>query len=192
MEKTKIIAFEGADGCGKSTQIITLKNYLEKEGARVKNLKAIYKPYHLYGFKCLNANVRRIIMALEYYDYYKEEFSHADEYDYLICDRSKLGLLAYGKTHGATNLDDLYEIISRIQDPDTLFLLEQDVKTSLERIKNDKTRDGFDVYETEKFITEVKDNYHSVAEQYNINYIPIDSNKSKEEVFEKILTYVRG
>ena len=188
----KIISFEGVDGCGKSTQIITLKNYLEEQGERVKSLKAIYKPYHKYGFKCLDANVRRIIMALEYYDYYKEEFKDINEYDFIICDRSKLGLLAYGKTHGATNLDDLYEIISNIQDPDILFLLEQDVKTSLERIKNDKTRDGFDVYETEKFITEVKENYHSVAEQYNINYIPIDSNKSKEEVFDKILTYVRG
>ena len=187
----RIIAFDGADGCGKSSQISTLKNCLEDEGAKVKKLKATYKPYHLYGFKCLDANTRRIIMALEYYDYYKEEFSHANEYDFLICDRSKLGLLAYGKTHGATNLDDLYEIVSRLEDPDLLFLLEQDVQTSLERIKNDKTRDGFDVYETEKFIKQVKENYHVVAKQYNIDYIPIDSSKEKDEVFQKILTYVR-
>lgn len=191
MEKAKIIAFDGADGCGKSSQIISLKEYLEKEGARVKSLKAIYKPYHLYGFKCLNANYRRMIMALEFYDYYNEEFKHADEYDYMICDRSKLGLLAYGKTHGATNLDDLYEVISRIQDPDILLYLEQDVETSMKRIKNDKTRDGFDVYETVNFITQVKDNYKYVAEKYNIDYTPIDSSKSKEEVFEKVLKYVR-
>lgn len=191
METTKIIAFDGADGCGKSSQIIFLKDYLENKGARVKSLKAIYKPYHLYGFKCLNANYRRIIMALEFYDYYSEEFKHVDEYDYMICDRSKLGLLAYGKTHGATNLDDLYEIISRIQDPDLLFYLEQDVKKSIERIKDDKTRDGFDVYETVDFITQVKESYKLVAEQYNIPYIPIDSSKSKEEVFEKILKHVR-
>lgn len=191
MEKAKIIAFDGADGCGKSSQIITLKKYLEEEGARVKSLKAIYKPYHLYGFKCLDVNVRRIIMALEFYDYYREELKHADEYDFLICDRSKLGLLAYGKTHGATNLDDLYEIISNIQDPDILFYLEQSVKTSMERIRNDKTRTGFDVYETENFITQVKENYKLVAKQYNIEYTPIDSSKSKEEVFKKILTYLR-
>lgn len=191
MEKAKIIAFDGADGCGKSSQIISLKEYFESEGARVKTLKAMYKPYHLYGFKCLNANYRRIIMALEFYDYYSKEFKNIDEYDYMICDRSKLGLLAYGKTHGATNLDDLYEIVSRVQDPDILFYLEQDVETSMNRIKNDSTRDGFDVYETVNFITQVKENYKYVAEKYNIDYTPIDSNKSKEEVFEKILTYVR-
>lgn len=188
---TKIIAFDGADGCGKTTQISILKKFLEEEGAKVKKLKAIYKPYHLYGFRCLDVNTRRIIMALEYYDYYREEYNHANEYDFLICDRSKLSLLAYGKTHGATNLDDLYEIVSKIENPDITFLLEQDVKTSLERIKNDKSRDGFDIYETEKFITKIKENYHTVAEEYDINYIPIDSSRGKEEVFEKILTYVR-
>lgn len=191
MGKTKIIAFEGVDGCGKSTQIITLKNYLQQQAKKVKVLKATYKPYHKYGFKCLDVNVRRIIMALEYYDYYKEEFQDISEYDFIICDRSKLGLLAYAMTHGATNLDDLYEIISNIKDPDILFLLEQDVSISIERIRNDKSRDGFDVYETEEFITQVKENYKIVADQYNIGYTLIDSNKSKEEVFEKILTYVR-
>lgn len=191
MEKARIIAFAGVDGCGKSTQIIELKKYLEEQGKKVKTLKAIYKPYHKYGFKCLDANVRRIIMALEYYDYYKEEFKDIFEYDFIICDRSKLCLLAYGMTHGATNLDDLYEIISQIQDPDILFLLEQDVEKSIDRIKNDNQRNGFDVYETKDFITRVKENYKIVAEKYKIDYIPIDSNKDKEEVFQKILTYVR-
>lgn len=191
MKKARIIAFAGVDGCGKSTQIIELKKYLEEQGKKVKTLKAIYKPYHKYGFKCLDANVRRIIMALEYYDYYKEEFKDIFEYDFIICDRSKLCLLAYGMTHGATNLDDLYEIISQIQDPDILFLLEQDVEKSIDRIKNDNQRNGFDVYETKDFITRVKENYKIVAEKYKIDYIPIDSNKDKEEVFQKILTYVR-
>lgn len=190
MERAKIIAVEGADGCGKSTLVVTLKDYLEKQGERVKTLKATYKPYHKYKFKCLNPNIRRIIMALEYYDYYKEEFKDINSYDFIICDRSKLGLLTYGKTHGATNLDDLYEIISTVQDPDILFLLEQSVEKSMERIKNDKTRD-FDEYETVDFITRVKENYKEVAREYNIDYTPIDSSKSKEEVLEKILTYVR-
>ena len=190
MAKAKIVAFDGADGCGKSSQIVSLKEYLESEGARVKSLKAVYKPYHLYGFKCLNANYRRIIMALEFYDYYKEEFKHLDEYDYMLCDRSKLSLLAYGKAHGATNLDDIYEIVSGIQDPDLLFYLEQDVKISLERINEDLERDGFDVYETGNFISRVKETYKEVAETYNIDYIKIDSSKNKEKVLNKILTYM--
>lgn len=191
MEKAKIIAFDGVDGCGKSTQITIFEKYLQEQGKNVKTLKATYKPYHKYDFKCLDVNVRRIIMALEYYDYYKEELNDISAYDFIICDRSKLSLLTYGMTHGATNLDDLYEIVSEIQEPDFLFLLEQDVTTSIERIKNDNLRTGFDMYETEKFITEAKKNYRIVAEKYNIGYIPIDSNKSKEEVFQKILTYVR-
>ena len=60
MKKGLFITFEGADGCGKSTQLNLLKNYLEKQGYEVVLTR---EP----GGKGMGEKIRELLLHFEGY-----------------------------------------------------------------------------------------------------------------------------
>lgn len=189
MSKPKIISFSGIDGSGKSTEIQYLKSYLDSLNKKSKILKVEYTPYHKYGCKVLTTDMLRTIMALEFVKYYNEKLNEYEDYDYLLCDRSKACLLAYGLTYGLKNDNNIYEILKLTRDPDLLFYFDIDPNKSIERII--KGRNKIEEDESIDNLIQHKKNYDIVFNKYNFSPIYIDASKPKEEVLENLILSIR-
>ena len=112
MANAKLIAFAGLDGAGKSSQIESVKNYLEANGYRVKIQQHFTLPI---GIKCeeilkksKDAYIRALTFALDEYEQKLDNEIDAD-YDIILCDRSHYCAYAYSGAQGIS-----YKWISEI------------------------------------------------------------------------------
>ena len=185
MNRPRIISVSGIDGSGKSTQLQNLKEYYELQNKKVEILKVKYTPYHKYKCDSLNTDLLRSIMALEFVKYYNEKFQELCDYDYLLCDRSKACLLAYGLTYGLQKVENIYKILELTPNPDILFYFDMDPTTSLERIKNGRGKVEED--ENLENLKQDKINYTKIFSKYNFNPVCIDANNSKDNVLKKLI-----
>lgn len=187
LKKGVLIAIEGIDGAGKSTQAEILKERLKKRGFDVillkeptsskwgKKIKEISKktksmdPFEELELfiKDREFNVRKnILPALK-------------EKKIVIIDRYYISTIAY---QGARGIDK--EIIKERNEkfapkPDIIFILDIDPEESLQRIKREREI----LFEEEKFLGEVRKNFLQI--KINQTYV-IDAKLSVDEIANKI------
>ena len=182
------IVFEGIDGAGKSTQIQLLKEWLEANGFIVETMveptdsevgKLIRRILQRPDAK--NDDVQKILALLFAADRMFIMDKLNDESKIIISDRSFISSLAYQKP-----LDWVENINKYVKHPDLLILLDLDVKKSVARTS------GKDTFEDEEFLTEVRDNYLNLVNNYEHQIIDANNgvNKVSSDIKKAVAPYL--
>lgn len=151
----KIIAFEGIDACGKSTQVELLRNYLNQYGYKVIEYSFPRKDTPIgsliYGY--LKGNVKlsteaaHMLFEVDRIDFISiiEEIE-SKGYDFLIVDRFTLSNVAYGVAKGLS-FNWLCMLQAYVKKPDITFLLDipPDISFLRRSVRNDSYERDFEL-----------------------------------------------
>ena len=193
-KKGLFITFEGADGCGKTTQINLLKDYLEN-----KNYEIIttLEP----GGSDIGKKLRQILLhhdgfvspRAEMFMYLADRAQHIDtviknnveKNKIVLCDRhidSTVAYQGYGRGEDIEQINLLNEIATEGYKPDLTFVFDVDSEIAQKRVGNVKDR-----LESEglEFHRKIRQGYLELAKKYPRIKV-INSNKTIEEVFEQV------
>lgn len=200
MQKGLFITFEGADGCGKTTQLNLLKDYLINKGFDVILTR---EP----GAKGLGEKFREILL-----NYDGEVSNRCESFLFLadraqnidtivnpaisngkivLCDRhtdSSVAYQGYGRGLDIDEIKYLNKLATGGRNPDLTLVFDVDVETSMKRIGNEKDRmEGSGI----EFFNRVRNGYLELAKQEPNRIKIIDSTKSIEEVQKAVLETIK-
>lgn len=195
LTKGLFITFEGADGCGKTTQLNLLRQHLENQGFEVVLTR---EP----GGKGLGEKIRDILL-----NYDGEVSSQAEAFLFLadraqnidvivkpavnagkivLCDRhidSTIAYQGYGRGVDLGRLKMLNDIATKNFKPDLTYVFDIDVATSQKRVGKNKDRmesAGVDFFE------KVRKGYLELAEQEPDRVKVIGAADTVENIFKKV------
>lgn len=196
MNKGLFITFEGIDGCGKTTQIKLLKEYLENKGY---NVLVTREP----GAIGLGEKLREILLNYdgevssncESFLFLADRAQHIDTIikpaidngTIVLCDRhtdSTVAYQGYGRELNLKQIHYLNNIATNNIKPDITFILDIDVETSLERIGKNRDRmesAGID------FFNRVRNGYIEISKQEPNRAKLINGKNSIEEIKNQII-----
>lgn len=196
MNRGLFITFEGADGCGKTTQLELLRDYLIKHGYEIVVTR---EP----GAKGLGEKVRDILLnydgevsdRCESFLFLADRAQNIDtivvpaieQGKIVLCDRhtdSTVAYQGYGRRLDINQINMLNNIATKNIKPDLTFVFDVDVKTSMQRVGNNKDRMENAGIE---FFNRVRDGYLKIAEQEPDRVKIIDSTKAIEDIHEEVL-----
>ncbi len=200
------ISFEGTDGCGKSTQMMLLKERLTGLGYRVMSTR---EP----GGTPIGEKIRAILLDKENVgmEALTEAYLYAAsrtltvrqvlrpglaDYDFVLVDRYVDSSLAYQGQARGIGIDAVYAINAPAIDglfPDITFLLDALPIELMERSAGDPDRiEG----EGEALQERAREGYHILAERYKDRYVILDALQERqaltEEMLCEVLSRVRG
>jgi len=194
MKRGLFITFEGIDGCGKSTQIWKLAQYIFGLN-KYHHVALTREPWK-------NADIRRILQEDEnpYSQAYnlaqlftKDRREHVEKLimpslksgSFVISDRYSFSTLAYQQAQGVEDWK-LLDMHKGLIIPDLIFIIDLPVKTALQRMKKDKGRKVEQKFEKNaEFIEKLRKNFLKLATLNNHNVVVIDGTKKPDEIFEK-------
>ncbi len=210
------ITFEGIEGCGKTTQIKLLGDYLRKKGYTVYETR---EP----GGTFIGGQIRKILLnpenkemdaVTELFLYeacrsqlIKELRVMSDELGVkgkdkkiILCDRftdSTLAYQGYGRGFDKEIIDELNKIASDGIKPNLTFLLDLDVKTGLKRarernINSRQSAEGRFEEEALEFHQKVRDGYLKIASEEPERIKIVDANKRIEEIQREMVEIVKS
>ena len=198
-KKGLFITFEGADGCGKTTQINLLNDYLTK-----KSYKTVVtlEP----GGSEIGKNLRQILLhhkgfvsdRAELFLYLADRAQHIDEIvlknveagNIVLCDRcidSTVAYQGYARGGDIKSINFLNEIATGGKTPDITFVFDVETEIAQERLGSTKDRlekEGIEFHKKVRF------GYLELAKKYPDRIKVIDSNKPIEEVFSEVKKYI--
>lgn len=199
LSKGLFIVFEGVDGCGKSTQIKNLQNYIGTEYSYLfEGVSVGCEPTDQESGKFIRRVLSKeieinnldVISGLFLSDRAVHQKDISDAINVLnkvyICDRYYYSNAAYN----SKSLDDISYIEglnSSFIKPDLCFYIDTGIDICIERINN---RDHKDIFENSIFLKNVKDKYDLMCNQGKM--IRINGNQSEEEVFQEIVKYLNA
>lgn len=195
MQKGLFITFEGADGCGKTTQINLLNEYLKNKnyetyltlepgGCEIgKKLRQIL--LHHDGFVSSNAEM---LMYLADRAQHVEEViqKNVQENKIVLCDRytdSTIAYQGYARGGDIEKIKFLNELATNKYEPDLTFVFDVESEVAQKRVGETKDRlekEGLEFHKKVRF------GYLELAKKYPNRIKVIDSNKSIDEVFEQV------
>ncbi|QTA38898.1 dTMP kinase [Thermosipho ferrireducens] len=195
------IAFEGIDGCGKSTQLDLFYDYLVKSGFECIKVR---EP----GGTILGEKVRRILLDKEMRINSRSELllflaSRAQLIEeiikpslekgyYVLADRFADSSIAYqgaGRNLGEVVVEKLNAFATDNIFPDIVFYIDIPVKEALRRIES-KSKDRIE-REGENYLRVVREAYLSMANKRENFYI-LDGTKSIEEIHNEIVNLYKS
>ncbi len=201
MPKGLFITFEGADGCGKTTQIKLLDEYLRSKGYKTLLTR---EP----GAKGLGERVREILLnydgevspRCESFLFLADRAQHADciikpavkNGMIVLCDRhtdSTIAYQGYGRGVNIAELKALNEMAVNGLKPDLTLVFDIDVETSMERVGTEKDRMESSGIE---FFERVRLGYLEIAKQEPERVKVIDATRSVEEIHNKVLELLKN
>ena len=201
MSKGLFITFEGADGCGKTTQIKLLDEYLRQRGFQTLLTR---EP----GAKGLGEKLRDILLnyngevspRCESFLFLADRAQHADciikpavnNGIIVLCDRhtdSTIAYQGYGRGVNISELKRLNEIAVGGLKPDLTIVFDIDIKTSMMRVGAEKDR--MESSGTE-FFEKVRNGYLEIAGQEPQRVKVIDSTQSIEDIHKQVLRLVNN
>ena len=196
MKRGLFITFEGADGCGKTTQMKLLAEYLEKQGI----------PYLLTrepGGKGLGEKVREILLnydrevsdRCESFLFLADRAQNIDiivtpaveEGKIVLCDRhidSTVAYQGYGRGLDINRINMLNDIATNGKKPDLTFVFDIDVETSMKRVGQEKDRMESAGRE---FHNRERNGYLELAKQEPQRIKVIDATKSIDEIHKEVI-----
>jgi dTMP kinase len=201
MEKGLFITFEGVDGCGKTTQINLLSEYLQKQGYEVLLTR---EP----GGKGLGEKLREILLnydgevsdRCESFLFLADRAQHIDiivnpavqQGKIVLCDRhtdSTVAYQGYGRGLDIDTINKLNNLATNGRKPDLTFVFDIDTETSMKRVgKNQDRMESAGI----EFQTKVRNGYLEIAKQEPERVKVIDATKSIEEIHAEVLKYIKN
>ena len=199
MKKGLFITFEGADGCGKTTQIELLKKYLENKGESVVLTR---EP----GARGLGEKLREILLnydgevspMCESFLFLADRAQHVDciikpavkDGKIILCDRhtdSTVAYQGYGRGLDMDRIHKLNSIATSGLKPDLTIVFDVDIETSMQRVGKEKDRmesAGVD------FFNRVRRGYLEIAKNEPKRVKVIDSSDTIECIHKKVVELV--
>lgn len=199
MKQGLFITFEGADGCGKTTQMELLAEYLKNNG---KEVLLTREP----GGKGLGEKVREILLnydgevsdRCESFLFLADRAQNIDiivnpaveEGKIVLCDRhidSTVAYQGYGRGLDIERINMLNNLATNGRKPDLTFVFDIDVETSMKRVGKEKDRmesAGID------FHNRVRKGYLELAEQEPQRIMVLNATKSIEEIHKNIIDII--
>ena len=187
----KFVVFEGIDGCGKSTALEALYDFLWNEttdSIRVGTEPTSYESGELIR-KALGGSIEgissEILLGMFLADraIHQKEISIANvRRSWYLCDRYIYSNMVYNAKDDE-DMKRIEKLNSKFIQPDVVFYIDTPVETCLDRIarRNGKK----EIFENKEKLTEVKRRYDRIADSGKM--IRIDGTLSERNVLEEIL-----
>lgn len=201
MKKGLFITFEGADGCGKTTQINLLADYLTSKGYSVIVTR---EP----GAKGLGEKLREILLnydgevsdKCESFLFLADRAQHVDVMikpaiengQIVLCDRytdSTAAYQGYGRMQDLSRINMLNDIATNSLKPDLTFVFDIDVETSQKRVGAEKDRMESAGIE---FHNRVRNGYLELARKEPGRIKIIDASKTIEDIHQQVVSYINA
>lgn len=199
MKQGLFITFEGADGCGKTTQLKLLAEYLGSKGYKILTTR---EP----GAKGLGEKVREILLnydgevsdRCESFLFLADRAQHIDmivnpaisEGKIVLCDRhtdSTVAYQGYGRGLDLNRINELNDIAVNGRKPDLTIVFDVDIETSMKRVGD--TKDRMESSGTD-FFNRVRQGYLKIAKQEPDRVKVIDATKSVEEIHKDVIRLI--
>jgi len=199
MKKGLFITFEGADGCGKTTQIKLLDSYIKELG---RDTLLTREP----GAKGLGEKLREILLNYdgevspncESFLFLADRAQHVDciikpaleEGKIVLCDRhtdSTVAYQGYGRGLDIDKIKLLNDFATGGLKPDLTIVFDIDVETSLSRVGKDKDRmesAGID------FFRKTRQGFLEIAKQEPKRVKVVDASDSIQNIHKKVVELV--
>ena len=196
MQNGLFITFVGADGCGKSTQMKLLKEYLLNKGYEIVETR---EP----GGKGLGERIRDILLnydgevsnRCESFLFLADRAQNIDvivkpaiqQGKIVLCDRhtdSSVAYQGYGRGLNIDEINRLNNLSTGGLKPDLTYVFDVDIETSMQRVGTEKDRMESSGKE---FFNKVRNGYLELAKQEPERIKVIDSTKPIEDVFADVL-----
>ena len=193
------ITFEGADGCGKTTQIELLNKYLQQKGFKTLVTR---EP----GAKGLGEKLREILLNYdgevspncESFLFLADRAQHVDcvikpalkDGVIVLCDRhtdSTVAYQGYGRQLDIEQIKKLNEIAVNGLKPDLTIVFDIDIETSMQRVG--KTKDRMESAGMD-FFNRVRNGYLAIAKEEPNGVKVINSADTIEMIHEKVVEEV--
>lgn len=200
MNNGLFISFEGADGCGKTTQLMLLAKYLKQHNYEVIVTR---EP----GAKGLGEKLRDILLnydgevssKAELFLFLADRAQHMDVIikpavaagKIVLCDRhtdSTVAYQGYGRGLDVERIKLLNDIATGGRKPDITFVFDIDVETSMQRVGAEKDRMES---EGKEFFNKVRNGYLAIAKQEPERVKVIDATKTIEDIRKDVLNILR-
>ena len=199
MQKGLFITFEGADGCGKTTQLNLLKDYLTAKGYAVILTR---EP----GGKGLGEKIREILLnydgkvadRCESFLFLADRAQNIETIvkpaiesgKIVLCDRhtdSSVAYQGYGRGLDIDQIKMLNNLATGGKQPDLTLVFDVDIETSMQRVGNEKDRMESSGKE---FFNRVRNGYLEMAKQEPERLKIVDSTKSIDEVHKRVIEII--
>ena len=193
------ITFEGADGCGKTTQIELLNKYLISKG---KETLLTREP----GAKGLGVKLREILLnydgevspQCESFLFLADRAQHIDciikpaikEGKIILCDRhtdSTVAYQGYGRGLDLDRINMLNDIATGGLKPDLTIVFDIDIETSMQRVGKEKDRMESAGME---FFNKVRHGYLEIAKKEPNRVKVINSSDTIENIHKQVIELV--
>ena len=200
MAKGLFITFEGGDGCGKTTQIKLIDEYLRNKGYKTLLTR---EP----GSKGLGVKLREILLnydgevspTCESFLFLADRAQHVDciikpaleEGTIVLCDRHTDSTVAYQGYGRGLDLEQIYKlnnIATSGLKPDLTVVLDVDVETSQARVGKEKDRMESAGIE---FFERVRKGFLEIAKQEPSRVKVIDSTQSIEDIHKQVVELIQ-
>ena len=199
MKKGLFITFEGADGCGKTTQLNRLADYLTPAKAVIKTREP--------GAKGLGEKLREILLnydgeiapRCESFLFLADRAQHIEQIvkpaindgKIVLCDRhtdSTVAYQGYGRGLDLNEINYLNNLATGGLKPDLTVVFDVDIETSMTRVGTEKDR-----METAgiEFFNRVRNGYLEIAKQEPERVKVLNAAKSIDEVFSDLLNIIK-
>ena len=201
MKRGLFITFEGADGCGKTTQIELLNNYLVNKGFKTL---LTWEP----GAKGLGVKLREILLNYdgevspncEQFLFLADRAQHVDciispaisEGKIILCDRhtdSTVAYQGYGRGIDIDQINLLNRIATNGIKPDLTIIFDIDADTSSKRVGNVKDRMESAGIE---FFNKVRNGYLAIAKNEPDRVKVINSNDTIENIHIQVINLIES
>lgn len=199
MTKGLFITFEGADGCGKTTQLMMIAKYLKERGAEVLVTR---EP----GAKGLGEKLREILLnydgdvssQAEAFMFLADRAQHMDVIikpavaagKIVLCDRhtdSTVAYQGYGRGIDISRLNMLNDIATGGRKPDLTLVFDVDVETSMSRVGSEKDRMESAGME---FFNRVRNGYLQIAKQEPERVKVLDATESIDAIHLQVIKFI--
>ena len=201
MNRGLFITFEGCDGCGKTTQLKLLSEYLKS-----KNIDFIVTREP--GAKGLGEKLREILLnydgkvspTAEAFLFLADRAQHIDMVvkpaldagKIVLCDRhtdSTIAYQGYGRGENIESIKAFNEVATGGLKPDLTLLFDVDSETSMQRVgKNQDRMESAGI----EFQKRVRAGYLEIAKEEPERVKVLDSRKSIEELHQEVLGIFAG
>lgn len=201
MKKGLFITLEGADGCGKTTQLNLLKEYLTSKGYEIVVTR---EP----GGKGLGEKLREILLnydgevsdRCEAFLYLADRAQNLDTIikpainsgKIVLCDRhtdSSVAYQGYGREQNIDNINMLNELAVNGVHPDLTIVFDIDTETSMARVGAEKDRLESAGIEFHK---RVRNGYLEIAKKNSQRIKVVDASQTIEDVQRDVIKIVEG